>query len=119
MKKPDEFIPGRFYVNGYTREQALLSVSEGWHFLIHKIFDRLESETDKHIIVDQVKEKWGVLRVYTSPMDEDVDNFIISVQSESYKICEECGKVGKLSVKNGRYKVVCEDHNEGYTELKS
>lgn len=119
MKKAPEFIPSRFYANGYTREQALLSVDKGWHSLINKIFDRLQIETDKHIIVDQVKEKWGVLRVYTSPMDEEIDKFIISVELESYNICEICGNPGQLSVKDGLYKVICEEHNDGFTKINN
>lgn len=118
MKKAPEFIPSRFYANGYTREQALLSVQKGWYGLVNKIFDRLQLEKDKHIVVDQVKEKWGVLRVYTSPMDEEIDKFIISVESESYKICEQCGNSGHLSVKNGLYKVVCEEHGNGYRKVE-
>ena len=107
MKKEAEFRPGCFYLKGYDREQALESVGHGWARLIHKIFDRLEEYPN--IIIDTVKEKWGGLRVYTSPMHEDFDKFILGLETESYNICETCGEVGTLRG-GGWYKTLCDTH---------
>jgi hypothetical protein len=105
--KDDKFVPGGFYLKGYNREQALQSVGHGWARLIHKVFDKLEEYPN--IIIDTVKEKWGGLRVYTSPMHEDFDKFILGLETESYNICETCGEVGTLRG-GGWYKTLCDTH---------
>jgi len=114
MKKDVEFVPGCFYLKGYNREQALQSVGHGWARLIHKVFDKLEEYPN--IIIDTVKEKWGGLRIYTAPMHEDFDRFVISVELESFKICEECGRPGNLRSRHEvlpDYKTLCDFHADG------
>jgi hypothetical protein len=114
MKKDSVFIPSTFYSNGYDREQALMSVGHGWARLIHKIFDKLEEYP--YIIIDTVKEKWGGLRVYSSPMNEDFDKFVISVELESFKVCEECGRPAHLRSRHETlpdYKTLCDVHADG------
>lgn len=115
MKKEMEFVPGKFYSKGYTRDQALASVGRGWLHLIHRIFD--EHQKYPHIIIDQVKEKWGGLRVYTSPMHEDFDKFVIGVEHESFHICVECGKDGHLRG-DGWYTTLCDEHANGRPIIK-
>jgi NADH pyrophosphatase NudC (nudix superfamily) len=44
---------------------------------------------------DQVKEKFGGLRVYFSGGDEYVEGLVSMAESFSYKICEVCGDRGK------------------------
>lgn len=107
MKKTVEFVPGRFYSAGYSREQALESVGAGWAPLVHKIFD--EKEKYPHIVIDQVKEKWGGLRVYSAPMHAEFDKFVADVGRQSFYICEVCGNVGTLRG-GGFYQTLCVDH---------
>lgn len=110
MKKEIEFIPGSFYSKGYNREQALQSVGSGWASLIHKVFD--EHQKYPHIIIDTVKEKYGGLRVYTTPMHENFDNFIVDIERESFTICEICGETGNLR-SGGWYQTLCDTHANG------
>ena len=112
MKNPPVWLPASFYPPGYTREQALESVDIGWHELINKAFDKLESITDIIIVIDQVKEKYGGLRIYTSTMYEEFDKFVIELETESYKICETCGEAGELRGA-GWYKTLCNVHANG------
>jgi hypothetical protein len=119
MKKEITFVPGTFYSKGYTREQALQSVGHGWARLIHKVFDKLEEYPN--IIIDTVKEKWGGLRVYTSPMNEDFDRFVISIELESFYVCEECGRHGYLRSRHEvlpDYKTLCEQHGGHYPAVE-
>jgi hypothetical protein len=109
MKKELVFSPATFYPPGYTREQALGSVGVGWHGLINKAFDKLESIKDIIIVIDQVKEKYGGLRIYTSCLHEEFDKFILELETESYKICEKCGEPGKLRG-GGWYITACDAH---------
>lgn len=44
---------------------------------------------------DQVKEKYGGLRVYFNGGDDYVDGLISMAENMSYKICETCGNPGK------------------------
>jgi hypothetical protein len=109
MKKELVFSPATFYPLGYTRAQAMESVGNGWSALINKAFDKLESITDTIIVIDQVKEKYGGLRIYTSCLHAEFDKFILDLETESYKICETCGEAGKLRG-GGWYITACDIH---------
>ena len=109
MKNIPRFLPASFYAPGYSREQALESVDIGWHGLINKVFDKLESIKDIIIVIHQVKEKYGGLRIYTSCIHEEFDKFILELETESYKICEKCGEPGKLRG-GGWYVTACDAH---------
>ncbi len=112
MKDKPVFKPATFYPLGYNRAQACESVGMGWHGLINKVFDKLESIKDIIIVIDQVKEKYGGLRIYTTPVHEEFDKFILNLETESYKICEECGEPGKLRG-GGWYVTACDAHANG------
>ena len=112
MKDKPTFSPATFYPPGYNRAQALESVGTGWHGLVNKAFDKLESIKDIIIVIDQVKEKYGGLRIYSSPMYEEFDRFILGLETESYKICEHCGEIGALRG-GGWYKTLCDKHANG------
>jgi hypothetical protein len=105
------FTPGNFYAKGYTREGALRSVGAGWAGLVNEAFDKLEA-SESFIVVDQVKEKYGGLRIYTSPYDVDFDKIIEDIERRSFEICEECGEAGKLRG-GGWYRTLCEAHANG------
>ena len=108
MKKDEQFSPTEVYSKGYTREQALVSVDYGWADLIHRVFDRLETLPHTPKIV-QIKEKFGGLRVYTDYYDETFANFISEIELESYRVCAQCGKPGKLRGKRWYY-TSCDIH---------
>lgn len=44
---------------------------------------------------DQIKEKYGGLRVYFTGGDEYIEGLVSMAESFSYKICEVCGERGK------------------------
>jgi hypothetical protein len=56
---------------------------------------------------DQVKEKFGGLRIYHSGGDDYVDGLISMAESFSYKICESCGERGKPN-KGGWIVTLCD-----------
>lgn len=76
----------------YTLEEALASVGKGWAPLIERLF----AAKPANVKVQQVKEKFGTLRFYTSPNPIGYENFIIGVERESATICEWCGKPGTI-----------------------
>ena len=58
---------------------------------------------------DQVKEKYGTLRVYFSGGDEYVEGLVSMAEAVSAKTCEVCGNKGK-SNRGGWITTLCEEH---------
>ena len=57
---------------------------------------------------DQVKEKYGGLRLYFSGGDDYVDGVVGMAEEYSYKVCERCGNAGKPN-KGGWITTLCEN----------
>jgi len=111
MKREEVFVPGNVYYKGYTREGALASVGKGWADLIHRVFDKLET-IPEYVVIHQVKEKFGGLRVYCDPYLEHFEKFLIEIEKKSFTICETCGKSGQLR-DGGWYRTLCDEHADG------
>ena len=63
---------------------------------------------------DQVKEKFGGLRVYFSGGDDYIEGLVSMAESFSYKICEVCGERGKPN-KGGWIVTLCDKcRNKSY-----
>jgi hypothetical protein len=60
-------------------------------------------------VAEQVKEKFGTLRFYTSGGDRLIDGMIWFAESMSGKICETCAKPGKLR-NSGWIVTLCDEH---------
>jgi len=48
----------------------------------------------KEIYIDQVKEKFGTLRVYFNRSDEFIDGVVAATEAMSAIVCEKCGSPG-------------------------
>ncbi len=57
---------------------------------------------------DQVKEKYGGLRLYFSGGDSYVEGIIDMAEEYSYKVCEVCGNAGKPN-KGGWITTLCDN----------
>jgi hypothetical protein len=75
-----------------TREECKACVGKGWSGLIDEIYDKLPEDAYIH----QIKEKFSLLRVYIDNVPDSVQDFIYECEKRSAKICEDCGKPGKL-----------------------
>lgn len=96
---------------------------DGWFQLIWNLCEDLEKqikkelnpkETTKALLnddhgfrVQQVKEKFGGLRFYTSSGSEKIYDLIEKAENKSETICEICGKPGKLSSDRGWMSTIC------------
>jgi len=60
---------------------------------------------------DQIKEKYGGLRVYFSGGDEYIEGLVSMAEAMSYKICEVCGNKGEAN-KGGWITTLCEAHRK-------
>jgi hypothetical protein len=58
---------------------------------------------------DQIKEKYGGLRVYFSGGDEYIEGLVSMAEAMSYKICDICGNKGEPN-KEGWISTRCEAH---------
>lgn len=67
-----------------------------------------EPESYTKVTFDQIKEKFGGLRVYFSGGDEYVRGVVSMAESVSYRVCEVCGNKGKAN-KGGWIMVLCEE----------
>src|SRR6267142_2317798 len=87
-------------------KQVFRECGPGWNNLI----DPLVEEAERGLaIIMQIKEKFGKLRFYCHNSSDKLDDMIDSAEAESGRICEMCGKPGRMMVKGGWYKTVCAD----------
>ena len=86
---------------------------EGWYGVIDDMLATISNSVHVrktgNIKVVQIKEKFGMLRVYTDPYDVYTQGIIDMAETVSKHTCERCGKPGELwSV--GWSKTLCLDH---------
>ena len=93
-------------------------IKDGWFNLIDKLCADIQNKIDQEkkkdpkyhqVTAFQVKEKFGGLRFYINGApDTKIFDMIHKAENESYKICESCGKKGKLTNAFKWYKTLCE-----------
>lgn len=107
-----------------------ISCGDGWFDLLEKVFNFCQFNTDKNgypqLVVDQIKEKFGSLRIYHHFEESEFDivkkfnrnqeysnGAIDFAEYMSFFICEDCGKPGKRRT-IGWVRVACDDCDEKY-----
>ena len=91
---------------------------DGWRKLYQPIIDKVieynETHKDYPIAINQIKEKYGGLRVYLSYYTKELSDMIDRAEEESYHICEVCGKhIDEPIEENHWIYAECEEcHNE-------
>jgi hypothetical protein len=93
-------------------------IGMGWYDILSsvcwRIFQHDKNIADRNYIpvkFDQIKEKFGGLRLYYSGGDDYVRGLVSLAEELSYKICEVCGDKGKPN-KDGWISVLCDKHRE-------
>ncbi len=100
-----------------------IECGNGWYDLIdlicYKVYNRNKNIKDRNRLIignneeiidfkfDQIKEKFGGLRVYYSGGDDRVYGWVDFAEAMSYKICEVCGNKGKPN-KSGWISTLCD-----------
>lgn len=74
-----------------TRVDAKAAVGPGWERLVDIVFDNLPSD----VVVLDVKEKFGGLRVAVSACSQELDTFLDTIEDLSLGLCEHCGQPGR------------------------
>lgn len=106
--------------DGVNLNEALQCVGEGWHFLVKHIYAEA-TKYDPEIRIVQVKEKFGKLRVYwDSPERKEAKHpgllafcdIVWKAEADSGKVCEMCGKPGRVTDSRGWLMCRCPEHSE-------
>ena len=92
------------YKKIYDKHFFGFSIDNGWFKIIDELLEKIQSYNIK--IID-IKEKFGGLRVYTTPYDEEAQEIINYYESLSYDTCERCGNVGE-SRPTGWIRTLCD-----------
>lgn len=103
-----------------------IAVGDGWYGIIddlcRKIMDLyVERESREIPRFSQIKEKFGLLRIYFDPgeatTEEDykaIEKLIAEAEGKSAKTCEECGETKDVSARGSWIKTRCRDcHKRG------
>jgi len=86
----------------------------GWHDIISSVCYRIKQyEKNKKsdyypVTFDQIKEKWGGLRIYYIGGDDYIRGVVDMAEEMSYKICERCGCPGSPN-KHGWITTLCDN----------
>jgi hypothetical protein len=83
---------------------------DGWYGIIGGTLLFIEQHTQNHNVqIQQVKEKFGRLRIYYRGTDECIDTVIDIAEIVSGEICEACGCRGSLKETEGWLRVRCDN----------
>lgn len=107
-----------------TDEEIYFECGFGWYPIILKAFDKIleivgpTGNTDSlfGFKVNQVKEKWGGLRIYTSYVNDEVEKVIEEAEHEASVTCEFCGAKTPdvaLTLVKGWYSTLCKNCLDG------
>jgi len=100
-----------------------IATGDGWYNLIDRTCQKiLDYCKDKNIEVpqfDQVKEKFGGLRMYfNDKVGGDIHDIVSEAEDESFRTCEESGREGHMYNCNGWFRVLAEDLAEAKNYIK-
>jgi len=94
-----------------------IETGSGWFYLIDELVGKI-IKLDPKVEATQVKEKFGLLRIYTTATKHEVWDLIDKYQKKSAKVCEECGSKGKHRKPGGWFLTLCDDCFIKYCEEK-
>ena len=92
--------------------------SDGWYNILNQLMSQIQHHIDwknrdtevvQQVTLDQVKEKFGTLRVYYSGGDDYIRGLVSMAQAMSGSTCEVCGNAGKFRGK-GWFYTSCDEH---------
>ncbi len=97
----------------------------GWYELIRELCTAITDKYEEYgvpidIVVDQIKEKGGLLRFYYSfdgeqdgvvskKLRDDIQQIVYTFECKSLTVCEACGKTGVLRKELVREQTLCDD----------
>jgi hypothetical protein len=81
----------------------------GWYDILDRAFTKLVELKLEDFYIEQVKEKYGGLRIYTNYTNDEIEKIIDQAEHEAEKTCEMCGEPSKIASENHWYSTECVD----------
>jgi hypothetical protein len=100
-----------------------IECGSGWERLYKPVIEKINQYNLEHpdspIKIEQIKEKWGHLRIYVSNEPDEIYDMILKAEQESQFTCEECGfqhktKVTTRATRSGWIRTLCNKCREKY-----
>ena len=99
------------------------AVDDGWYGILHVLCKEIQDIIQKRNLdpnrycFEQVKEKFGLLRVYMNQWsyDKEISHAIDRAVEKSAKTCENCGEPGILR-QDHWMRLACDTHQREYME---
>lgn len=94
-----------------------IDVGPGWFDLLARLDQQL-AQVSPGYSVEQCKSKFGTLRYYAHPADDDLDTsmtfteIIRTAEDESATLCEECGNPARQISLHGWISTLCDKHTQ-------
>lgn len=96
--------------------QCSIGVGPGWYELVDNFCKELKV-LDEDCCVTCIKEKFGLLRIYTSFKEKKVDQSVfdkvmdleVSIENDSKNVCENCGSKNDVTTQGGWLKTLCKN----------
>lgn len=79
-----------------------MHVGKGWRNIVKNVFFEMK-KIDRSASFGQVKEKFGLLRIYSNSNRASVHELCWKAESESEKYCEDCGAEDPILSENGHW----------------
>jgi hypothetical protein len=96
----------------FFRPERGVECGDGWHKIIDRLCKSLSDVDLKGAKIVIVKEKFGGLRVGLSSIGmENYPTVVLAIkhaEENSVKVCEECGRSGRVRNINGWLKTLCD-----------
>jgi hypothetical protein len=106
----------------FSNEEVSIDISNGWYELLYGLSQLIETEITysvpeevrDDIYAIQIKEKFGILRVYLNHETPYISGVIAMAEYMSQSICEHCSLPGKLR-QGGWLRTLCDACDEATT----
>lgn len=95
----------------FSEEDVCTHVGPGWTPILKELFDKL-FDLGWDGSFEQVKEKFGGLRVYISNETDGMSDAIADAENKSLRTCESCGAPGQRHPGWGWIRTECHECNE-------
>ena len=93
-------------------DELNFAVGEGWKGIITELCERLDALGSHRVVITQIKEKFGGLRVYTTHSSEGVSSLIMIAEEAASGTCEGCGAPGR----NIKFATLCDSCRAKFSE---
>jgi len=93
-------------------DQRGIECGSGWYNIIKCLMFEIQSHVDKNNLpqpeCSQIKEKFGLLRIYTSNRDSHINFLLNNAEEDSINFCEKCGTEENVAQnKSGYIETLC------------